>query len=111
MAVNVSWILSELRKAYGGKLIVVTYYARDYSDSADVLITNALDGYLASVANLWGAVVADGFAAFRPTSVAVGGSACKAGLLIVTASSPLTCDVHPSPAGRHLLAQAVVAAA
>jgi lysophospholipase L1-like esterase len=109
VAANVQWILSQIRQAYGGKLVVTTYYARDYSDSTDVLITTALDGYIAAVAAPLGAVIADGFTAFRPAAMAVGGSACKAGLLIVTSISPLTCDAHPSPAGRHLLAQAVLA--
>jgi hypothetical protein len=28
--------------------------------------------------------------------------------MITHLSSPLTCDIHPSPAGRDLLAQAIV---
>ena len=110
-ATNVAWILRQIKGAYAGRIVLVTYYAREYSDPTDVLVTTALDGYLASVASYLGVVVADGFAAFRPAALAAGGSACKAGLLIVTTASPLACDAHPSPAGRHLLAQAVVAAA
>ncbi len=56
----------------------------------------------------WGGIVADGFGAFKAASTAFGGDSCAAGLLIVLSSSPLACDVHPSPAGRDLLAQAIV---
>ena len=52
--------------------------------------------------------MASGFDAFQPAAVAAGGSSCAAGLLIVL--SPGVCDVHPSPAGRDLLARAVVEA-
>ena len=110
-AERVWWILSQIRQTgYGGKIAVVTYYARDYSDSTEVLVATALDAYVASVTALLGGVVADGFEAFKPASVAAGGDPCAAGLLIITNTNPRTCDVHPSPAGRHLLAQAVVQA-
>jgi hypothetical protein len=56
----------------------------------------------------WGGIVADGFGAFAAASTAFGGDTCAAGLRIVVLSSPLTCDIHPSPAGRDLLAQAIV---
>jgi hypothetical protein len=53
--------------------------------------------------------VADGFNAFRLVAQFFGGSSCTAGLLIVTNTSPLACDLHPSPLGRDLLAGAIVA--
>jgi lysophospholipase L1-like esterase len=105
-AANVLWILGQIRQGgYTGKIVVLTYYARNYLDSTEVLVIRALDAYTASVANVFGAVVADGFAAFREQAMEHGGSSCKAGLLIVTSKKPLTCDDHPSPAGRHLLAE------
>jgi lysophospholipase L1-like esterase len=111
-AERVWWILNQIRQAgYSGKIIVVTYYPRDYSDSTEVLVAAALNAYVASVTALFGSIVADGFEAFRPASMAAGGSPCAAGLLIVTNTNPLTCDVHPSPAGRHLLTGAVIQAA
>jgi hypothetical protein len=58
----------------------------------------------------WRGIVADGFGAFAAASAATAGDACAAGLLIAVSSTPHTCDSHPSPAGRDLLAQAVVAA-
>jgi hypothetical protein len=52
-------------------------------------------------------LVADGFAAWAPVAAAKGGGdSCKAGLLIRL--SPTTCDVHPTPRGRNLLASAVI---
>jgi len=56
----------------------------------------------------WGGIVADGFGAFAAASTAFGGDTCAAVLRIVVLSSPLTCDIHTSPAGRDLLAQAIV---
>lgn len=58
----------------------------------------------------WGGIVADGFGAFAAASAAYGGDTCAAGLRIVVSTSPLTCDIHPSPAGRDLLAKAIVKA-
>ena len=49
--------------------------------------------------------VADGFAAFAGPSAAFGGSPCAAGLLIKLPDG--TCNIHPSPAGHLLLAQAI----
>lgn len=51
-------------------------------------------------------LVASGFDAWQAKAMAAGGSSCAAGLLI-----PLPhggCDVHPTPKGRDLLAQAIV---
>jgi hypothetical protein len=58
----------------------------------------------------YGAVIAHGYEAFQAAAAPFAGDSCKAGLLIVTSTSPLTCDVHPTPAGRDLLAGAVVKA-
>jgi hypothetical protein len=53
-------------------------------------------------------VVAHGFEALQTAAAPFGGDSCKAGLLIVLTATPLTCDVHPTPKGRDLLAGAVV---
>ena len=47
----------------------------------------------------------DLFAAFEGPSAAFGGSPCAAGLLIKLPDG--TCNIHPSPAGHQLLAQAI----
>jgi hypothetical protein len=53
--------------------------------------------------------VANGFAAFLAASAAAGAplKPCAAGLLIRLPSATLTCDVHPSPLGRDVLARAI----
>jgi len=64
-----------------------------------------LNSVIASVTVAFGGQVADGFAAFEGPSMAAGGSPCAAGLLIKLPDG--TCNIHPSPAGHLLLAQAI----
>ncbi|MBV9093755.1 MAG: SGNH/GDSL hydrolase family protein [Streptosporangiaceae bacterium] len=90
---------------YHGLLVALTYYSLSYSDPTQVAGTEALDSVIASVTEKFGGKVADGFAAFEGPSAAFGGSPCAAGLLIKLPGG--TCDVHPSPAGQLLLAQAI----
>ena len=90
---------------YHGLLVALTYYSVSYSDPAQVAGTKALDSVIASVTEKFGGKVADGFAAFEGPSAAFGGSPCAAGLLIKLPGG--TCNVHPSPAGHLLLAQAI----
>jgi lysophospholipase L1-like esterase len=87
------------RAGYRGRLVVVTYYALDYSGVA-AAGTRALDDALTAAARAHGADVADGFAAFRTAATAAGGSSVGAGLVIRG-------DVHPTAAGQALLAAAV----
>jgi lysophospholipase L1-like esterase len=90
---------------YHGLLVALTYYSVSYSDPAEVAGTEALDSVIASVTEKFGGKVADGFAAFEGPSAAFGGSPCAAGLLIKLPDG--TCNIHPSPAGHLLLAQAI----
>ena len=101
---NVDTILSTLRKdgGYDGTIVVVTYYALDYT-GWEAAGTQLLDDGIARAAQDNGALVADGFAAFRPAAEAAGGSSTDAGLV-------LPGDVHPSAQGQRLLADAVTAA-
>lgn len=95
---------------YRHKLVAVTTYSTNYGDP---LLTGVVASFNAVVADrtlAWRGIVADGFGAFAAASAATGGNACAAGLLIVTSSAPLTCDSHPSPAGRDLMARAIVKA-
>jgi lysophospholipase L1-like esterase len=89
---------------YHGPLVALTYYSLSYSDPTTVAGTEALNSAIASVTEKFGGKVADGFAAFEGPSDAAGGSPCAAGLLIKV---PGGCNVHPSPAGHQLLAQAI----
>jgi lysophospholipase L1-like esterase len=90
---------------YHGLLVALTYYSTNYSDPAEVAGTEALDSVIASVTEKFGGRVADGFAAFEGPSAAFGGSPCAAGLLVKLPDG--TCNIHPSPAGHLLLAQAI----
>ena len=90
---------------YHGPLVALTYYSLDYADPTQVAGTEALNSAIASVTEKFGGKIADGFAAFEGPSAAFGGSPCVAGLLIKVPGG--TCNIHPSPAGHQLLAQAI----
>ena len=98
---NLDRILKALRAQYDGQIVVVTYYALDYSDAVGQA-TQVLGGGLAQIAAANGADVADGYEAFRGPAAAAGGDLVAAGLV-------LSDDVHPSEEGQRLLAGAVTA--
>jgi lysophospholipase L1-like esterase len=104
---NLTAIYTKIRDVahYHGLLVALTYYAVSYSDQAAVAGTEALNSAIVSVTEKFGGKVADGFAAFEGPSAAFGGSACAARLLIKLPDG--TCNIHPSPAGHLLLAQAI----
>jgi lysophospholipase L1-like esterase len=104
---NLTAIYTQIRDVghYQGPLVALTYYSLSYSDPAQVASTQLLDSVIASVTKAFRGKVADGFAAFEGPSAAVGGSPCAAGLLIKLPNG--TCNIHPSPAGHLLLAQAI----
>jgi lysophospholipase L1-like esterase len=105
--VNLAIIYALIRDVarYHGPLVALTYYSLSYSDPAQVAGTEELNSASASVTEKFGGKVADGFAAFEGPSLAAGGSPCAAGLLIKLPDG--TCNIHPSPAGHQLLAQAI----
>ena len=90
---------------YHGPLVALTYYSLDYADPTQVAGTEALNSAITSVTEKFGGKIADGFAAFEGPSAAFGGSPCAAGLLIKLPDG--TCNIHPSPEGHQLLAQAI----
>lgn len=100
---NLGTILSTLRgeAGYDGQIVVVTYYALNYSDAFGAA-TGALGGGLAQVAEANGADVADGYEAFRTSASEAGGDSIAAGLVLPN-------DVHPTEEGQQLLAEAVLA--
>jgi lysophospholipase L1-like esterase len=104
---NLTAIYTQIRDVahYQGPLVALTYYSLSYSDPVQVAGTQLLDSVIASVTQAFGGKVADGFAAFAGPSAAFGGSPCAAGLLIKLPDG--TCNIHPSPAGQLLLAQAI----
>jgi lysophospholipase L1-like esterase len=107
--VNLAIIYALIRDVarYPGPLVALAYYSLSYSDPTQVAGTEELNSAIASVTEKFGGKVADGFAAFEGPSLAAGGSPCAAGLLIKLPDG--TCDIHPSPEGHQLLAQAIEA--
>ena len=92
---------------YDGPLVALTSYSIRYKNPpgpGEVAI-GLIDKVIAQVTENFGGKVADGFAAFEAGSAGFGGEACAAGLLIKLPDG--TCDIHPSPAGHLLLAQAI----
>lgn len=103
---HLTTIYSQLRATgYHGQLVAVTFYALNYSDTAQVQVIGAIDSTVAAVTTAFQGQVADGFGAFLAAAAPFGGDSCAAGLLIRLTAT--TCDVHPSPTGRELLAKAV----
>ncbi|HEV2036051.1 MAG TPA: SGNH/GDSL hydrolase family protein [Candidatus Dormibacteraeota bacterium] len=102
MYANLTTIFAAIRATgYSGLIVAVTYYALDYSDTRG---TVGLNSPMVAAATAHGALVASGLDAWAAT--AHGGSSCTAGLLIRLPDR--TCDVHPSPLGRNLLAAKVM---
>src|SRR5207237_9444313 len=95
-----------VRGRYHGPLVTLSYYSLAY-DPAGAAGTQELNQPIIAATRAFGGVVASGFDAFQRPALAAGGSSCAAGLLILLPSPPSppgTCDVHPSPKGRDLLA-------
>jgi lysophospholipase L1-like esterase len=99
---NLNLILGTLRDEgnYQGRIAVVTYYALDYNDPPSVALIRAGNEAITTAAVANGAVVADGFEAFRSRALQAGGSSIAAGLVHPN-------DVHPTAEGHRLLATAV----
>ena len=107
MQANLNTILGAIRATgYTGLIVAVTYYALNYSDPVGVGGALALNAQMEAAADANGALVASGFDAWAPVAATAGGDSCAAGLLIP--DSATSCDVHPTPLGRDLLAKAVV---
>jgi len=104
---NLRVILSALRNQahYRRALVVLTYYALNYSNSASATQTRELDAALTEPAARYDARIADGYAAFRAASVRSGGDTCAAGLRIKLPT--VGCDLHPTALGQRVLAAAI----
>ena len=107
---NLDTIYGHIRNldGYHHKLVAVTTYSTNYGDPLLTGVVAQINAVVADRTLAWNGIMADGFGAFAAASAAKGGDACAAGLLIVVKSAPLTCDSHPSPAGRDLMARAIV---
>ena len=103
VGLNINRILSALRTegGYTGRIVVLTYYALNYSPGDPQLpAIQRLDAAVAAAATANGALVADGFEAFRARALRAGGDSIAAGLVLPN-------DVHPTRLGHRLLAEAV----
>jgi lysophospholipase L1-like esterase len=106
---NLATIITELRATgYAGPIVVLTYYALNYADPAQVAGTLFLDSVIASATEAAGGTVANGFTAFAIPSAAYSGDPCAAGLLIKLPNG--TCNIHPSAEGQQVLATAIASA-
>lgn len=106
---NLATMILELRgTGYDGPIVVLTYYALNYADPAQVGGAQFLDSVIASATNAAGGTVADGFSAFAVASAGHGGDPCAAGLLIKLPDG--TCNIHPSALGHQVLAAAIASA-
>jgi lysophospholipase L1-like esterase len=112
LAANLDTIYGHIRNLdrYHHKLVAVTTYSTNYGDPLLTGVVAQINAVVADRTLAFDGIVADGFGAFAAVSAATGGDACAAGLLIAVSASPLTCDSHPSPAGRDLMARAIVKA-
>ncbi len=113
LAQNLRTIYTAIRRDanFHGELVALTYYSLNYNDAGGVAVISAINGVVAQVTLAAGGRVASGFDAWKPVAFQRGGGdSCAAGLLIVVQTTPqLKCDIHPSPAGRDLLAKAIAA--
>jgi lysophospholipase L1-like esterase len=116
VATNLGVIIAHIRGAgYNGPIVLVNYYAFNYTNSEQIAVFSALATTIAAVAAASPNVrVADAFKAFALVSGPFGGDTCAAGLRIkLNSFNPQTgdtCDVHSTFAGHAVLAGAVFAA-
>jgi lysophospholipase L1-like esterase len=110
IAANLGTIFHDLRvvAGYQGPIVALTYYSLSYSDPVQIAGAQFLNSVIAAVTTAHGGIVANGFAAFQVPSLPFGGDPCAAGLLIRLPNG--TCNIHPSPAGHRVLAQAIAEA-
>lgn len=106
---NLKASLTRLRETgYDGPIVLVGYFALDYRDQGQVFLADASRTVLERIAGsgaFGDVVVADGFSAFEQASRRTGGDPCAADLRLVDKDG--RCDVHTTPRGDRVLAQAV----
>jgi lysophospholipase L1-like esterase len=116
VASNLGMIIAHVRGAgYSGPIVLVNYYAFNYTNLVQTGAFSALAATIAMVAAASPDVkVADAFKAFALVSAPFAGDTCAAGLRIKLKSldpqTGDTCDVHPTFAGHAVLAAAVFTA-
>jgi lysophospholipase L1-like esterase len=113
---NLATTVARIRGAgYSGPIVLVNYYAFNYTNAVQNAAFGALAQTIAGVAAASPDVkVADAFKAFALLSAPFNGDTCAAGLRIrLNSLNPETgdnCDVHPTFAGHAVLAGTIFAA-
>ena len=106
---NLQTSLFRLRATgYDGPIVLVAYYSLDYGDPVELAIADASRSLIRSLAGsgaFGDVVVADGFAAYEQATRRADGDTCAAGLILPLGGG--ACDVHTTPAGDRVMAQAV----
>ena len=112
-AANLTTILLRIRAHYHGPLVVSNYYSPTPLLDGLAITVNAVISQVVGMVSVQPGVtpirIADTFTAFQIASASFGGDACAAGLLIplLTGFGLPPCDIHPSAAGRDILAAVV----
>jgi lysophospholipase L1-like esterase len=104
---NLAAILTAIRANYSGTLVLVKLYSTS-ADPLYIQAVSAVNSVMMQVGTNFGVKFADAFTAFQIASALYHGDPCAAGLLIRLSAT--TCDVHPSPLGRDLIAATVILA-
>lgn len=116
ISTNLTTGIARIRSAgYNGEIVLVNYYAFNYSNAQQVAAFTALGSAIAAVAAAEPNVkLADSYRAFAAASAPFNGDTCAAGLrLRLKTLNPLTgdyCDVHPTLAGHALITTSVLLA-
>jgi lysophospholipase L1-like esterase len=103
---NLDTIFTAIREVYDGPLVALAIYNPKPDDATYQFGLERLNSALAARTHEHGGLLADGHAAFATATE--GGDPCAAGLLIPMPDG--TCDIHPSPLGDQVLADAIEAA-
>ena len=109
---NLTTIVRALRSTGShATIVLVNYYALEYANAWTGGIVRALAATIGQVGAGEHVRVADSYDAFKRATDAMDGDACVSGLFAPGASTLGPCDLHPTAAGQHLLANAVESAA
>jgi lysophospholipase L1-like esterase len=116
VAANLGTAIARIRgTGYSGPIVLVNYYAFNYTNQLQTAGFGALASTIATVAAASPNVeVADAFKAYALVSAPFNGDTCAAGLRIkLNTFNPQTgdnCDVHPTFAGHAVIAGTIFAA-
>jgi hypothetical protein len=106
---NARTIFKGIRDAgYRGPLVLLTTYVPDYNNTTERVAMEALNEVTTSEVqqpDIHG-LIAHGYHAMHAATASSNGDACAAGLMIPLPQGG--CDIHPTPAGRAVLEQAVL---